>query len=109
MTEKTLSDKYQKRMIINFSDYEYGEMMLSLRSENIKHPAKLIRFFLELYLIGDPLARSLVEEFKQRNKITGRGQKDIILKQEELSKKTEKLYSLNEDEKESIYDLLDIE
>jgi len=107
MESKQLSDKYQKRLICNLSEYEYGELVSSLRYENIGHPAKLIRFFIESYLASDPDTRVVVENYKQKNKIPGRAKKTQIIKQEELAKKTESLYNLGEEDIDNIYDLLD--
>jgi len=103
MTDKT----YQKRIVVNLSDYEYGEFISNLRYENINYPAKIIRFFVEAYLSGDPNARAIAELYKQKNKVSGRAKKEYIAKQEELSKKTEVLYGLNENDIEGIYDILD--
>lgn len=103
-----MSDKsYQKRVVVNLSDYEYGEFLSNLKYENINHPAKLVRFFIESYLAGDEQARALIETYKQKNKVAGRSKKDYIIKQETLAKKSETLYSLNEEDIEGIYDILD--
>lgn len=107
MEKKKLSENYAKRIICNMPEYEYGELIANFKFENIPHPAKLIRFFLESYLAGDKDVRVVVENFKQRNKIPGRGKKDYIEKQTELAKKTESLYNLNDDDIDGIYDLLD--
>jgi len=98
---------YQKRIVVNLGEYEYTEFLANLKSENIKHPAKIVRFFVELYLSGDQTARAVLEAYKQKNKIAGRAKKDYIIKQEELAKKTETLYHLNDDDIDGIYDLLD--
>lgn len=103
MTDKS----YQKRVIVNLSEYEYGELLANLKYENINYPAKFIRFFIEAYLAGDENARSIAESYKQKNKIAGRAKKDYIIKQETLAKKSETLYSLNEDDIDGIYDILD--
>ena len=107
MEKKKLSENYAKRIICNMPEYEYGELIANFKFENIPHPAKLIRFFLESYLARDKDVRVVVENFKQRNKISGRGKKDYIEKQTELAKKTESLYNLNDDDIDGIYDLLD--
>lgn len=107
MENKKLSENYQKRIVVNLSEYEYGEFMANLKYENVNHPAKLVRFFIELYLAGDKDVRNIVESYKQKNKIAGRAKKDYIIKQETLAKNTEKLYNLSEDDIDDIYDLLD--
>ena len=98
---------YQKRIVVNLGEYEYTEFLANLKSENVKHPAKIVRFFVELYLSSDKNARAIIEDYKQKNKIAGRAKKDYIIKQEELAKKSESLYSLNDDDIDGIYDLLD--
>ena len=98
---------YQKRIIVNLSDYEYGEFLSNLKYENINYPAKFVRFFIESYLAGDEQARTLAETYKQKNKVAGRSKKEYIIKQETLAKKSETLYSLNEEDIEGIYDILD--
>ena len=107
MENKKLSENYKKRVIVNLTEYEYGEFLANLKYENINHPAKLVRFFVESYLAGDSDLRKVVEAYKQKNKIAGRAKKDYIIKQETLAKKTESLYNLNEDDIDGIYDLLD--
>lgn len=107
MENNKISESYQKRIVVNLGDYEYTELAANLKSENLKHPAKIIRFFIELYLSGDPLARAVIESYKQKNKVAGRAKKEYIIKQEELAKKSETLYNLNEDDIENIYDVLD--
>ena len=107
MTDKKLSESYQKRVIVNLSEYEYGEFLSNLKYENLNHPAKIVRFFIESYLAGDENARKLIESYKQKNKIAGRAKKDYIIKQETLAKKSETLYSLNDDDIDNIYDILD--
>ena len=107
MEHKKLSTAYAKRVICNLPEYEYGELIASLKYENLGHPAKLVRFFIECYLASDKDARALVENYKQKNKIAGRAKKDYIEKQETLAKNTESLYSLDTDEIDDIYDLLD--
>jgi len=98
---------YQKRVVVNLSDYEYGEFLSNLKYENINFPAKFIRFFIEAYITGDEKARAITELYKQKNKVAGRSKKDYIIKQETLAKKTETLYSLNEEDIDGIYDILD--
>lgn len=98
---------YPKRVICNLTEYEYGELLAAVKYENIKAPAKLVRFFIECYLSGDETARQIVEMYKQKNKIPGRIKKDYIIKQEELAKNSEVLYNLGEEEIEDIYDILD--
>lgn len=105
--ETKLSEKYKKRIVCNLSDYEYGELLANLKYENIIHPARLVRFFIESYLSGDKDTRVVVENYKQKNKVAGRSKKDYILKQEDLAKKSEILYNLNDDDIEDIYDVLD--
>lgn len=107
MSEKKLSEKYQKRIVINLPEYEYGEFLANLKYENINQPSKLVKFFIESYLASDEDARTLVENYKQKNKIAGRAKKEYIIKQEELAKKSESLYSLSDDDIDGIYDLLD--
>ena len=107
MESKKLSENYQKRIVVNLGEYEYTELVANLKSENIKHPAKMIRFFIDLYLSGDKNAREVIETYKQKNKIAGRAKKEYVVKQEELAKKSESLYSLNDDDIDDIYDLLD--
>ena len=102
-----MENNYQKRIVVNLGEYEYTEFLANLKSENIKHPAKIVRFFVELYLSGDKNARAVIEDYKQKNKIAGRAKKEYIVKQEELAKKSESLYSLNDDDIDGIYDLLD--
>ena len=102
-----MSEKYKKRIICNLPDYEYGEFISSLKYENIPYPVRLIRFFIESYLAGDKDARAIVENYKQKNKVSGRAKKEQIIKQEDLAKKTETLYSLDSDDIDGIYDLLD--
>ena len=106
MQNKTLGN-YQKRIVVNVSDYEYGEFLSNLKYENVNHPAKIVRFFIECYLSGDPNARAILENYKQKNKVAGRAKKEYIIKQEELAKKSETLYNLNDDDIDGIYDLLD--
>lgn len=107
MEKRKLSDSYAKRVICNMPEYEYGELIANLKYENIPSPAKLVRFFLEAYLAGDAEARALVESYKQKNKVPGRGKKEYIGKQDELAKKTESMYNLSDDDIDGIYDLLD--
>jgi len=98
---------YQKRIICNLGEYEYGEFLSSLKFENLPHPSRIIKFFIESYLAGDENARTIVENYKQRNKISGRLKKPYIEKQEVLAKKSKVLYDLNHEEIEDIYDILD--
>ena len=107
MEHKKLADTYRKRVVVNMSDYEYGEFLSNLKYENINHPAKVVRFFVEAYLAGDENARGIIESYKQKNKVAGRAKKEYIIKQEELAKKSETLYNLNDDDIDGIYDLLD--
>lgn len=107
MEHKKLADTYKKRVVVNMSDYEYGEFLSNLKYENINHPAKVVRFFVEAYLSGDENARGIIESYKQKNKVAGRAKKDYIIKQETLAKKNETLYSLNEEDIDGIYDILD--
>jgi len=107
MTDKKLSESYQKRVVVNLPEYEYGEFLANLKYENLNHPAKIVRYFIECYLAGEENARALIESYKQKNKIAGRSKKDYIIKQETLAKKSEALYSLNEDDIDGIYDILD--
>lgn len=107
MEKKKLADTYNKRVVCNMPEYEYGELIASLKYENLPHPARLVRFFLDSYLAGDEDARKIVENFKQKNKIAGRGKKDLINKDIALAKNTEALYTLNEEEIDDICDLLD--
>ena len=102
-----LSENYKKRVICNLPDYEYGEFLSNLKYENINHPAKLVKFFIESYLAGDKNARAIAENYKQKNKVAGRAKKEQIIRQEELAKKSEILYNLNEDDIDNIYDVLD--
>jgi len=106
MESKKLGD-YQKRIVVNLPDYEYGEFLANLKYENINSPAKIVRFFIESYLASDPDARKIMESYKQKNKVAGRAKKEYIIKQEELAKKSETLYNLNDDDIDGIYDLLD--
>ncbi len=107
MEDTKASEKYQKRVVINLNDYEHGEFTNSLRYENVGHPAKLLRFFIESYLAGDADTRKVVENYKHKNKIPGRAKKEYILKQEKLAKNTEILYNLADGDIEDIYDILD--
>lgn len=107
MTDKKLSENYKKRIVCNLTDYEYGEFLASTRYENVTHPARLIKFFIESYLAGDKHAREIVENYKQKNKIAGRAKKDYVVKQETLAKNSETLYNLNDEDIDNIYDYLD--
>ena len=105
-SKKPLGD-YQKRIVVNLGDYEYTEFLANLRYENINHPSKIVKFFIESYLSGEEHARAICESYKQTKKIAGRAKKEYIVKQEEIAKKSETLYNLNDDDIEGIYDLLD--
>ena len=107
MQDKKLSEKYKKRVVCNLTDYEYGEFLAALKYENITHPARLVKFFIESYLASDKSSREIVENYKQKNKISGRAKKDYIEKQEKIANKSEVLYNLKEEDIDDIYDILD--
>jgi branched-chain amino acid transport system substrate-binding protein len=58
-------------------------------------------------LINSGVALSVTNVAKEKNKIAGRAKKEYINKQETLAKKSETLYSLNDDDIDDIYDILD--
>ncbi len=98
---------HNKKVACAFTDLEYGQMLATFQSENIKLPSKVIKFFIDSYMEMDKDARAVVENYKQKNKIVGRIKKPYILKQEKLAIKSETLYNLNDDDIEDIYDVLD--
>ena len=98
---------HNKKVLCAFTDLEYGQMLATFQSENIKFPAKVLKYFIESYMEMDKDARAVVEGYKQKNKIVGRIKKPYILKQEKLAIKSETLYNLNDDDIEDIYDVLD--
>ena len=72
MAQKKLPPENRKKIVCNFSDYEYAEFLASLKFENVQHISKLMRFFAESYMAMDADARSVVENYKNKNKIAGR-------------------------------------
>jgi hypothetical protein len=102
-----MSDTPRKRVVTNLDDYTYGQFVSNLKYESVNHPARVVRYFIEAYVSGDQNARNIVSQYKVKNKVAGRGKKELVDKAENASKKTETLYGLSEEEIEDIYDILD--
>lgn len=107
MSVKKMLAIKKKKVVCVLEEHEYVELLSSLKYENITHPVKLLRFFIDSYLSGDKDARAVTEKYKQKYKITGRIKRTYIEAQEALAKNNKVLYNLDNDDIDDIYDILD--
>ena len=98
----------QKKIVFSASDKSHAELKIKLNYDGIKQ-GEFFRLLLEGYLEDNEDIINYISDWKERNNKQTKKQRTVIAKDYSEAKDTEEQFALNQDEVESIFDLLERE
>jgi hypothetical protein len=107
MASRTYGD-YEKRIVFTETDKTHAELKIKLHYEGLRQ-AQFFRMMIQGFLQDDPNIVKFIEEYKLKNNITSKRQRKIVAKEREGQKDTKSKFALNQNEIDSIFDMLERE
>ena len=107
MASRTYGD-YEKRIVFTETDKTHAELKIKLHYDGLRQ-AQFFRAVIQGYLQEDPNLMKFVQEFKIEKSITSKRQRKIIKKETEGQKDIESKFALDQNEIDSIFDMLERE
>ena len=98
----------EKRIVFYETDNHHAELKIKLHYDGFKQ-GEFFRGIIEAYLGDDENIAKFIEEYKIKNNKQSKRQRKIIKKEREVAKETENKFALDENDIESIFDLLEEE
>ncbi len=97
-----------KRIVFYETDKRHAELKIKLHYDGLKQ-GQFFRTLIEGYLSDNEDILNFISEQKEKNSIQSARQRDLIKKERKLSKEEASKFSLNKEEVEDIFDLLEKE
>lgn len=97
-----------KRIVFYETDKRHAELKIKLHYDGLKQ-GQFFRTLIEGYLSDNEDILNFISDQKEKNSIQSARQRDLIKKERKLSKEEASKFSLNKDEVEDIFDLLEKE
>jgi len=98
----------EKRIVFYETDNHHAELKIKLHYDGFKQ-GEFFRSLIEGYLSDDENIAKFLEEYKIKNNKQSKRQRNIIKKERQGAKETKNTFALDEDDIESIFDLLEEE
>lgn len=98
----------QKKIVFSASDKSHAELKIKLNYDGIKQ-GEFFRSLLEGYLEDNQDIINYISEWKEKNNKQTKKQRTVVSKENAEATETENKFALNQEEVESIFDLLERE
>lgn len=100
--------KRDKKIIFQDTDKRHAELKIKLHYDGLSQ-SEFFREIVSTYLEEDPLIIEVVDGIKEKINRQKSRQRDITKKERQMASQTKENFALNQDEVESIFDLLEKE
>ena len=100
--------KRDKKITFQDTDKRHAELKIKLHYDGLSQ-SEFFREIVSTYLEEDPLIIEVVDGIKEKINRQKSRQRDITKKERQMASQTKENFALNQDEVESIFDLLEKE